>query len=72
MVSRACFLKLRYTAIGLKFEVRVYEMAQQVKALVAEPDDLSSVPKTHIVEGKIDSWKLSSDPQACVVAHVHM
>lgn len=34
-------------------------MAQQVKALITKPDDLCSIPETHIVEGETDSNKLS-------------
>jgi hypothetical protein len=29
-----------------------YEMSQQVKGLAAQPENLSSIPKTHLVEGK--------------------
>lgn len=34
-----------------KMNIEVYEVAQQVKALAATPDDLSSVPQPHVVEG---------------------
>ena len=35
-------------------------MTQQLKALAAKPDDLSSIPKTHMVEGEINARKLLS------------
>lgn len=36
-------------------------MAQQIKAFVSKPEDLSLTPKTHIVEGETDTQKLPSD-----------
>lgn len=37
------------------------EMAQQVKELPANPEDLSSIPRNHMVEGVTSSCKTSSD-----------
>lgn len=40
---------------------RAVRMALRVKALAANPVDLSPVPGTHVVEEKTDSHKLCSD-----------
>jgi len=37
------------------------EMAQQVKMLAPKPDELNSIPRTHMVEQRSNSFKLSSD-----------
>lgn len=36
-----------------KYILRVREVAQWVKALIAQPDDLSSMPRINMVEGEI-------------------
>lgn len=41
-------------------------MAQQVEVLTAKPSDLSSIPKTRMVE----SCKLSSDTHLCIMTQV--
>lgn len=38
------------------------------RALATKSDHLNSVPKTHQVEERADSCKLSSDPYICAVA----
>lgn len=43
------------------------EMAQQVKYLLHKPDNLSSVPGTHMGEGK-DPTRLSYDPYMLMMA----
>lgn len=45
------------------------KMAQQTKALAAEPEDLSSLPRTHgrVMEGRSNFYKLSSDIHTCVL-----
>lgn len=35
-----------------KAQCGVQEMAQQVKALTTKPDDLNSIPRTHMVVGE--------------------
>lgn len=35
------------------------EMAQWVKAFVAMPDDLSSVPVVYVIEGEKQSWQVA-------------
>lgn len=42
-------------------DVRTCEIAQWVKVLAVEPDDLSSIPGTHMVKERSSSPKLSSD-----------
>lgn len=37
------------------------EMTQRVKMLVVKPDNLSLIPRTHMVEERTNSSKLSSD-----------
>lgn len=37
------------------------EKAQLIKMLVIKPDDQSSVPRIHMVEGENDSHKVFSD-----------
>lgn len=39
----------------------VIETAQQVEQFAAKPDDLSLVPRAHMVEERMDSYRLSSD-----------
>lgn len=51
-------------------------MAQKVKALAAKTEDLSSIPGTHKVEGRIDSHKLTFNHmcavlQACTHTSTH-
>lgn len=38
------------------------EMAQWVKAFVAMPDDLSSVPTVYVIEGENQSWQAALAP----------
>lgn len=48
-------------------------MAQQVKVPVTRPDDLRSIPRTHMVEGRENFHKLSFGVYMCVMAcpYVH-
>lgn len=49
-------------------------MVQQVKILVAKPDDLSSIPRTHLVEGREARCPLNFTPRPWYVhalTHVH-
>lgn len=50
------------------------ELAQQVKALMSNHDDLTLVPRVHMVEERTDSYKLSSElhMRATVCTHVCM
>lgn len=45
-------------------------MAQQIKVLIAKPDELSLIPKTHIMEERTNYHRLSPDlhihAKACV------
>lgn len=43
-------------------------MAQQVKVPVTSPDDLRSIPRTHMVEGRENFYKLSFGVYMCVMA----
>lgn len=45
-------------------------MAQQVKGIVANSDNPSSIPRFH-VEGRTNYCKLSSDLRACARVHAH-
>lgn len=45
--------------------VRADEMALQVKVPVTEPEGLNWILRTHMVEGRANSWKLSSDLHIC-------
>lgn len=45
------------------------EMAQMLKGLSAKPDDLSLIPKIHMVKGGANPHKLSSDLHSCPMAH---
>lgn len=42
------------------------------KTLATKPEDLSSVPGTHVVERELTPCKLSSDFHIDAVAHVHL
>lgn len=53
------------TQISKNGVTETYEMAQQVKVLAAEPDNPSSVPGTHTVEGK------NGLLQVVLVLHMH-
>jgi hypothetical protein len=47
----------------LSFTSRAQKMAQQVKALVANPNDLSLIPEISMMEGEngfLKTWKLFS------------
>ena len=47
-------------------------MVQEVKGLVAKPDDPSLTPRTCIVEGATDSCKFSSDQHMIAISmHIH-
>jgi hypothetical protein len=47
-------------------------MAQQVKALATKPyDDLSSISRTHMVEGEADSFKFSTLLQMHAYRNIH-
>lgn len=52
------------------------ELAQQVKALMSSHDDLTLVPRAHMVEERTDSYKLSSElhmhATACTHVCLHM
>lgn len=47
-------------------------MAQQIKRLAAKPNTLSLILKPHMVEGKTDSCKLSSNLHTCSSNHIHI
>lgn len=53
--------------------MQTFEMAQKVKALTSNHDNLTLVPRAHMVEDRTDSYKLSSDlcMHAIVCAHTH-
>jgi hypothetical protein len=40
-------------------------MAQWIKVLASKPDYLSSIPRTHTVEEKVNAQKLSSGLHIC-------
>lgn len=42
---------------------RASKIAQWLKSPVAKPEDLSLIPRTHMVEEGTNSWNLSSDFQ---------
>ena len=44
-------------------------IGHQVKVLAAKPDDLSPIPRTHLVDGE-NLCKLVSDLQMHVVPHI--
>lgn len=44
-------------------------MAQQAKILAAKPDDLSTIPRTHMVDGETQLPQLSSTLCTCAMAH---
>lgn len=46
-------------------------MAQEKKQLIANPDELTSVPRTHMVEGEPSSHELSSAINVGFLARVH-
>ena len=54
----------------VKIHLTVIKMARQVKTLAAKPDDLSSIPRAHRVEGENQSPPLSSDLRVHTVAHM--
>lgn len=45
------------------------EIAQQVKALAAKPDNLSSIPERYMVEGENHLLQEFSDLHTCARAH---
>lgn len=45
----------------LKFEPERFGPAQWIELLDANPDDLRSSPRTHIIKGESQLFKLSSD-----------
>lgn len=60
-----------YKSCKLSGQALAKEMAQEIKALVAKPDNLSSTPRTHTVEGETDSCSLTSDLYIYTMAHIH-
>lgn len=54
-----------------KYVHRVRGVAQQVKALIAQEDDLSSTPRINMVKERSDSYKLPFDHHLCVIAQIH-
>lgn len=54
-----------------KYVHRVREVAQWVKALIAQADDLISMPRINMVKERSDSYKLSFDHHVCFTAQIH-
>jgi hypothetical protein len=51
--------------------IRARDMTQQVKVLAAKPEDLSSIPETHTMEGEKQHLKVSSDLHTYIMAQAH-
>lgn len=59
-------------SVGLVLKIKTVrgdEITQWVKALAAKPDDLSSIPGTHLMEAE-NLCKLVSDLQTHAVPHI--
>lgn len=57
-----------------KRENRASETAQWVKITITKSDNLRAIPGTYVVEGEIDSYKLSSNLHICTInvrTHTH-
>lgn len=54
-----------------KYVHRVREVAQRVKALIAQADDLISMPRINMVKERSNSYKSSFDHHICVTAQIH-
>lgn len=54
-----------------KYVHRIREVAQWVKALIAQADDLSSMPRINMVKERSHSYKSSFDHHVCVTAQIH-
>lgn len=52
-------LNPKTSRLDLSEQFRAGELAQQESVLAAKPDDLSSIPGTHLVEARTDSQKCS-------------
>lgn len=59
------FKENNQTEVCLNYSSGAGKMTKQVKALVTKTDDLSSVPKSHMIEEGRDSSVFSSDSRVC-------
>lgn len=54
-----------------KYILRVRKVAQWVKALIAQPHHLSSMPRINMAEGEIKVLKVVFDHHTCATAQTH-
>lgn len=52
-------------------KVRTSKMVIQVKTLAGKPEDQSSIPRTHRVDEKTNSYNFSSDFHVHDITHAH-
>lgn len=70
LLSEICF-SMKTTILPLLISIKIKNlgadrMGQWVEAPTSDPDDLSSTPRTHMVEERTNSHRFSPDLHMCV------